>query len=259
MHKQTSSLPTLSSSTSSGIHDGGGGGGNGSGNGNGNGNGGDGGGSNRSFLNLLHHDNADDDNQVEGMVNGMSDFTPMQPATSVGMQNASDKHMTGPMASDSMARQLDTGTLLNDGEHENVQTSPYTAQSAQQRQERNVLQQGRGNNPFMFQTPSGDTLPSMTYSSSSSSSASSSLPYSPTDAVSSGSASYMNPQGSSFSTSSARDDPLITKLNFIISLLEEQQDERTNSMYEEVVLYFFLGVFIIFIVDSFVRVGKYVR
>jgi len=52
---------------------------------------------------------------------------------------------------------------------------------------------------------------------------------------------------------------LIEKLNYMINLLEEQQDEKTNSVTEEVVLYSFLGVFIIFVVDSFARVGKYVR
>jgi hypothetical protein len=52
---------------------------------------------------------------------------------------------------------------------------------------------------------------------------------------------------------------LIDKLNYMINLLEEQKDERTNNVTEEVVLYSFLGIFIIFIVDSFARVGKYTR
>jgi hypothetical protein len=52
---------------------------------------------------------------------------------------------------------------------------------------------------------------------------------------------------------------LIEKLNYMINLLEEQQDQKTASVTEEVVLYSFLGVFIIFVVDSFARVGKYVR
>jgi hypothetical protein len=52
---------------------------------------------------------------------------------------------------------------------------------------------------------------------------------------------------------------LIEKLNYMINLLEDQQDERTNNVTEEVVLYSFLGVFIIFVVDSFARVSKYVR
>jgi len=52
---------------------------------------------------------------------------------------------------------------------------------------------------------------------------------------------------------------LIDKLNYMINLLEEKKDERTNNVTEEVILYSFLGIFIIFVVDSFARVGKYVR
>lgn len=52
---------------------------------------------------------------------------------------------------------------------------------------------------------------------------------------------------------------LLEKLNYMVNLLEQQQDERTNNVTEEVILYSFLGIFIIFLVDSFVRVGKYVR
>lgn len=54
-------------------------------------------------------------------------------------------------------------------------------------------------------------------------------------------------------------DVLLKKINYMISLLEDQQDEKTNNVTEEVVLYSFLGIFIIFIVDSFARAGKYVR
>jgi len=61
------------------------------------------------------------------------------------------------------------------------------------------------------------------------------------------------------STSNDANQVLIEKLNYMINLLEEQQDQKTNSVTEEVVLYSFLGVFIIFVVDSFARVGKYVR
>jgi hypothetical protein len=52
---------------------------------------------------------------------------------------------------------------------------------------------------------------------------------------------------------------LMQKLNYMINLLEEKQDEKTSNVTEEVVLYSFLGIFIIFIVDSFARMGKYVR
>jgi len=68
--------------------------------------------------------------------------------------------------------------------------------------------------------------------------------------------------GSSTLSSSIQNDSnqvLIEKLNYMINLLEEQQDQKTGSVTEEVVLYSFLGVFIIFIVDSFSKVGKYVR
>ena len=52
---------------------------------------------------------------------------------------------------------------------------------------------------------------------------------------------------------------LFDKINYMIHLLEESQDERTGSVTEEVVLYSFLGIFIIFIADSFSRIGKYKR
>ena len=52
---------------------------------------------------------------------------------------------------------------------------------------------------------------------------------------------------------------LIDKLNYMIHLLEEQRDEKTGHVMEEVILYAFLGIFIIFIIDSFARVGKYTR
>jgi len=45
----------------------------------------------------------------------------------------------------------------------------------------------------------------------------------------------------------------------MIHLLEDQKDEKTDGMTEEIVLYCFLGVFIIFVLDSFAKVGKYVR
>jgi hypothetical protein len=52
---------------------------------------------------------------------------------------------------------------------------------------------------------------------------------------------------------------LLEKLDHIIHLLEENRDEKTGHVTEELVLYSFLGVFIIFIIDSFARAGKYVR
>ena len=54
-------------------------------------------------------------------------------------------------------------------------------------------------------------------------------------------------------------DVLLKKLNYMITLLEEQQDEKTSNVTEEVILYSFLGIFIIFMADTFVRAGKYTR
>ena len=54
-------------------------------------------------------------------------------------------------------------------------------------------------------------------------------------------------------------DHLIEKLNYMIHLLEEQQEEKTANVTEELILYMFLGVFVIFVVDSFARAGKYTR
>lgn len=52
---------------------------------------------------------------------------------------------------------------------------------------------------------------------------------------------------------------LLEKLNYMIHLLEDQQEEKTGHVTEEIILYSFLGVFLIFIIDSFARAGKYVR
>ena len=55
------------------------------------------------------------------------------------------------------------------------------------------------------------------------------------------------------------DDKMMEKINYMIHLLEEQQHEKTNNITEEFLLYTFLGVFVIYVVDSFARTGKYIR
>ena len=52
---------------------------------------------------------------------------------------------------------------------------------------------------------------------------------------------------------------LLAKLDYIVHLLEEQHNEKTNHITEELILYLFLGIFIIFVLDSFARASKYVR
>ena len=54
-------------------------------------------------------------------------------------------------------------------------------------------------------------------------------------------------------------DVLVQKMNYMIHLMEEKKDEKTNTATEEIILYSFLGIFIIFVVDSFTKVGKYTR
>ena len=58
---------------------------------------------------------------------------------------------------------------------------------------------------------------------------------------------------------SPMNETILKKLNYMIHLLEESHDEKTGHVTEEVILYCFLGIFVIFIVDSFVKVGKYSR
>ena len=54
-------------------------------------------------------------------------------------------------------------------------------------------------------------------------------------------------------------DDINTKLAYLIELLEQEKKEKTDHMTEEIILYGFLGVFVIYVVDSFVRIGKYTR
>ena len=55
------------------------------------------------------------------------------------------------------------------------------------------------------------------------------------------------------------DNKMMEKINYLIHLLEEQQHEKTNNITEEFLLYTFLGVFVIYVLDSFARTGKYIR
>jgi hypothetical protein len=59
--------------------------------------------------------------------------------------------------------------------------------------------------------------------------------------------------------SSTSNEALVRKLNYLIYLMEEQKSERSDTLMEEVILYSFLGIFIIFVIDSFTRLGKYTR
>jgi hypothetical protein len=67
------------------------------------------------------------------------------------------------------------------------------------------------------------------------------------------------PYYNQMSQTNGNKDQLLEKLNYMIHLLEEQQDVKTGHVMEEIILYSFLGVFMIFIVDSFARAAKYTR
>lgn len=60
-------------------------------------------------------------------------------------------------------------------------------------------------------------------------------------------------------TYKSNESELLDKLNYMISLLEEQRDEKTGQVTEELILYVFLGVFTLFVLDTFVKNGKYSR
>jgi len=52
---------------------------------------------------------------------------------------------------------------------------------------------------------------------------------------------------------------LLDKMNKILEILDDQKEIRTGQKNEEIVLYSFLGIFVIFILDSFVNIGRYNR
>jgi len=52
---------------------------------------------------------------------------------------------------------------------------------------------------------------------------------------------------------------LLKRLDKILYLLEEDKNDQNHLITEELILYVFLGVFIIYVLDSFVKAGKYVR
>ena len=52
---------------------------------------------------------------------------------------------------------------------------------------------------------------------------------------------------------------LLDKMNKILEMLDDQKEIKTGQKNEEIVLYSFLGIFFIYIMDSFVNIGRYSR
>jgi hypothetical protein len=63
----------------------------------------------------------------------------------------------------------------------------------------------------------------------------------------------------SSSEPSSQQERLWDRIGYIIHLLEQQKNERTDMVLEEYVLYILLGIFMIFICDSFAKSGRYIR
>ena len=166
--------------------------------------------------------------------NFLGDFTPLPPPSSAGVENTRIKEQTLQNKQQQPQPQQDhqqdhlnygskinSGTDLDDGYPTHQMYQQHSAQPAHQQTQQNHMMP---NYAAMYSSMNGSGY------------------------------------GSSQSNGSTdSNDLLLQKLNYMINLLEQSQDERTNNVTEEIVLYSFLGIFIIFIVDSFVRVGKYVR
>ena len=70
---------------------------------------------------------------------------------------------------------------------------------------------------------------------------------------------FYNSNYSSNLNASTSNNDLIKRLDKILYLLEEDRNDQNHLITEELILYVFLGVFIIYVLDSFVKAGKYVR
>lgn len=55
------------------------------------------------------------------------------------------------------------------------------------------------------------------------------------------------------------DSDLVCKIDRLMEMIEEQSEIRTSKKNEEIVLYCFLGIFTIYVLDSFASIGKYSR
>lgn len=71
---------------------------------------------------------------------------------------------------------------------------------------------------------------------------------------------HLQPYYSKMGIGNSGDSKLMEKINYMIHLLENQENEKTDHITEEFILYTFLGVFVIFVLDSFSKGrGKYIR
>lgn len=162
----------------------------------------------------------------DATMNSMGDFIPLNPPVSVGQERLASES-AAPVSSEMTEYDPNNSNLNEDNTHDLNQN--YMTESQYRQYYRDLM----GTDPKdrnQPQTQSQTTLNTQNQ--------------------------YQTSQQPMFQTDST---VVLNKLNYLINLVEEQQAYKTDSVVEDVVLYSFLGVFIIFVVDSFVRVGKYVR
>jgi len=169
----------------------------------------------------LIHEGEDDDNT------DANNYQPLSPPKSAGMEHM-DRMNNGGIDDDNMDHDMNHRIESQYEESQNLQQPQLRRQSSQQ--------QNGTNQEAFTQLPS--EYAKQYYQQ-----------YIP----------YYNQSSDDRTPSGANKDELLSKLNQIIYLLEEQQEEKTDNVMEELILYSFLGIFIIFVVDSFARAGKYVR
>lgn len=172
--------------------------------------------------------------------NNLGNFKPLEPPTSMGVENTKLKdtkpnnappNPPAPPSANTSQQTTSNLNLKNNGTDEvDIQSlkNNYMNKDAVKEYFSNLIPNYK-NNAYQ---PNENNMPYYSYSNN-----------------------YQGPQ----QVNPDQNDSIINKLNYMINLLEEQQDERTNNVTEEVILYSFLGIFMIFIVDSFARVGKYTR
>ena len=113
----------------------------------------------------------------------------------------------------------------------------------------------RAVNPYQTQTPLG-TIPELGNYHQIYSAPATSIPFMTT--ASQQPALNNKPYYSSMGIGSG-DGKMLEKINYMIHMLENMEGEKTANITEEFVLYSFTGIFIIFVLDTFLKTGKYVR
>lgn len=165
----------------------------------------------------------------------MGDFIPISPPVSVGVEQSKLRNNVEDSSPDNSYAEYDPSNIPS----KNIPVNPLSSNSLNYDKYRQYIPDYRkmyGNDIDVDDLTSGDGIPKGIYAN-----------------IPMGQNQQTNGYGSGMS------DPLIEKLNHVIHLLEEQQDDKTSHVTEEIILYFFLGIFMIFIIDSFTRLGKYTR